>query len=675
MTTTCPACNKTVDPLRSRFVGVQGGKVVAYCSAECAGRTQVAEPRQATAGLAGATPAAGAQPAAAAPPAAGVPVRVATSAAGATSASGATPAAGAPSAAGALPAAGVPVRVATPSAVATSAAGAAPAAVAAPAAGVPDRAATPGAGVPVRAATPAAVATAAAGATPAAAATPAAGVPVRAATPGTDVSAGPPRPLTPAPGVPLDPARADAVVDSGPVIEILHEPASGVVTSARDERTEPRAKHPDEIPIAEFWSADREKSGAVRAAADPVVPPGDGDPAAPARGAAVVERPRAVGSPSVQAAAAPDDLDADLAPARRSRAPLVILLLVLLGAGGYLAYQYLLKGNLAAATRIMPAPAARPARLDSAGSSREAAGARLAVGAAQVSAEHRPPPAIDVSATVAQARATLAADLTATSPRVQRIAAAALARTQDPAARAVLAAQLGLAVGDDAPPGAGSPPRRERETSDIARLDLAYSLARGGDPRGAQALAAALGSQRGEIRDEAARLLALLGDPRAVPHLTDLLAVSQRRLGAAEHLAHLAEPHAIKVLEQIRADPRTSAADRARATIALGIARHADVAPALRALLGDPHENAFVAAALAELKDSAARPVLEQQLESPALRVRAARALRRLDPALDPRPLLARMVDVLKTGRDIDQIQAAEAILLLAGPASWSAYD
>jgi hypothetical protein len=76
-----------------------------------------------------------------------------------------------------------------------------------------------------------------------------------------------------------------------------------------------------------------------------------------------------------------------------------------------------------------------------------------------------------------------------------------------------------------------------------------------------------------------------------------------------------------------------------------------------------------------ELEDAAARPVLEQQLESPALRVRAARALRRLDPALDPKPVLARLVEVLKIGRDIDQVQAAEAILLLAGPASWSAYD
>src|SRR6185369_16233288 len=36
MTPTCPTCHKPVDPLRSRFAGVLEGRVVAYCSAECA---------------------------------------------------------------------------------------------------------------------------------------------------------------------------------------------------------------------------------------------------------------------------------------------------------------------------------------------------------------------------------------------------------------------------------------------------------------------------------------------------------------------------------------------------------------------------------------------------------------------------------------------------------------
>src|SRR6185295_16269905 len=166
-------------------------------------------------------------------------------------------------------------------------------------------------------------------------------------------------------------------------------------------------------------------------------------------------------------------------------------------------------------------------------------------------------------------------DLAATSPRVQRLAAAALARTQEPAALDLIAAQIGLA---GAPPPRAAGAADELAIGDIARLDLAYALARGGDPRGGDVLAAALTAPRGEARDEAARLLALLGDRRAVPRLLDLLAVEQRRLGAAEHLAHLPEPRAVKVLDQVRGDARASADDKARATVALGFAGRADVA-------------------------------------------------------------------------------------------------
>ncbi len=34
--TACPACGRPVDPLRARAVGVREGKVVGFCSAECA---------------------------------------------------------------------------------------------------------------------------------------------------------------------------------------------------------------------------------------------------------------------------------------------------------------------------------------------------------------------------------------------------------------------------------------------------------------------------------------------------------------------------------------------------------------------------------------------------------------------------------------------------------------
>jgi HEAT repeat protein len=345
----------------------------------------------------------------------------------------------------------------------------------------------------------------------------------------------------------------------------------------------------------------------------------------------------------------------------------VIAILVLAGAGAALLYHFVggLTGRAGHATRAVrgapPPIAAAPA-------------ARAELSRPVRPSQAATAPVVDPAAAVELARTALRHDLAATSPRVQRLAAVALARTQDAEACELLAAQLGLGP-------AGAPVVRvgaeadELAGNDIARLDLAYALARGGDRRGIELLARALGAPRGEARDEAAGLLARLGDRRAVPHLLDLLAVEQRRLGAAEHLARLAEPRALQVLDHVRGDPRASADDKARATVALGTAGRGAVAGALRDMLGDPHFNAFAAAALAAQGDRAARPVLERQLASPPLRVQAARALRRLDPAIDPRPLLPPLLDVVRAGRDIDRIPAAEAILLLVGPAGWSAYD
>jgi hypothetical protein len=584
MTNTCPSCNKAVDPLRSRFVAVRGGKVVAFCSAQCAQVQGVA----------------------------------------------------------------VPV---TPSHAVS------------PATGVPTAIPTPATGVPIQ--------------PPAASA--------RTRTPASGVTVGPPMPATPAPGVPIS-------ADSGPVIEILHEPASGVVTSARDERsesrgglaaaagrgaagsierTEPRAKHPDEISMAAFWTADKE-SGAVRAVNDvgsaPVKAPAAGrDDTTLSKWATDDTAERA------QRAASAGDVDDDVPPRRTGRLRIAILIVLLLGAGGLLVYQYLVKNGLAAATRRLSAeptaaaataPAVTAPGIAPPAAPAEAAAA-IAPGIAPAAtfepAKRTELAAVDVSAAVGRARAVLEADLTVTSPRLQRLAAAALARTQHPAARELLATHIAQGSAGD--------------LSEIGRLDLAYSLARSGDKRGGDVLAAGLRSGRADVRDEAARLLALLGDRRAVSHLTNVLAVTQRRLGAAEHLAHLEDTNALEVLEQVWGDAGSSANDKSRAAIALAIAGRRDVAPALRAMLGDPHFNAFAAAALAELRDRSAHPVLVQQLESPALVVRAARALRRLDPALDPRPMLPHLLEVLRAGRDTDQVQAAEAILLLAGPETLSTYN
>jgi HEAT repeat protein len=157
--------------------------------------------------------------------------------------------------------------------------------------------------------------------------------------------------------------------------------------------------------------------------------------------------------------------------------------------------------------------------------------------------------------------------------------------------------------------------------------------------------------------------------------LAEYLEVSQLRVGAAEHLAYLAEPRALKLLAALRADAKTTVDDRARAVIALGVAGRVEVTPDLRALLPDPRFNQFAAAALAALHDPAARPVLVEHLAIPSLRTDAARALRRLEPDLDAAPLLPPLVSALASTKDTEAVQAAEAILLLAGPPAWSQFE
>jgi HEAT repeat protein len=234
------------------------------------------------------------------------------------------------------------------------------------------------------------------------------------------------------------------------------------------------------------------------------------------------------------------------------------------------------------------------------------------------------------------------------------VAASALARTRDQAAIDLLADAL------------------SKETVETKKFDLAYALVRGGDDRGLPVLVAGLGSGRRDVKLEAGRRLAQLGNAKAVPVLGAYLDVSQHRLGAAEHLAYLQDKRAIEVLENMRADAKTSPDERARATIALGIAGHRDVIADLQGLLKDSRFNAFAASALAGLGDPTARAVLAEQLGVPSLRVEAARALRRLDPQLDPAPLLPELTVALSSKKDTEQIQSAEAILLLTGDLAWS---
>ncbi|HUS33053.1 MAG TPA: hypothetical protein VMZ53_31340 [Kofleriaceae bacterium] len=255
-----------------------------------------------------------------------------------------------------------------------------------------------------------------------------------------------------------------------------------------------------------------------------------------------------------------------------------------------------------------------------------------------------PAPAITPDAALAKAKSVLEAQLKSDSPRVQRVAASALARTGDKAAFDLLAKSIAT------------------ESSDVAKLDMAYALARSGDKFGTDALVVMLGSGKRDPKLEAGRRLALLGDKRAVNALGSYLSVDQLRLGTAEQLAYLADPKALPD-------------DKARATIALGHAGRTDVAPALHELLTDDRQNAFAAQALANLHDEAARPVLVSQLGIPSLRVKSARALRRLAPDADVSALLPPLVAALDSNKDTEQVQIAEAVLLLAGPAAWSEHE
>jgi HEAT repeat protein len=394
------------------------------------------------------------------------------------------------------------------------------------------------------------------------------------------------KPKTPAKGVPMD-------LDSGPVITVLHEPATGVVTSAADAR-QGRARA----------NARAETDGAIQIADTGHI----------------------------------DDFVSYEEP-RRNKALLIVLLLLLVvggaaAAGYFLGYfdDYLGRGSTVATSKIVEPPKPEPVVVDA-------------------------PPPLTPELALERARTVLREQMKSNSPRVQRVAASALARTGDKEAIDQLATAL------------------TKETSDTAKLDIAYALARGGDKRGVEALMAAVMSGKRDPRLEAGRRLALLGDKRATKALENYLEVSQLRLGVAEQLAYIAEPRALQALEAVRADDKAIADEKARATIALGHAGRADIAPALRELLTDDRNNAFAAIALAELHDEAARPVLVKQLAIPSLRVQAARALRRLSAEADLRDQLPPLVAALENNRDTEQVQIAEAILLLAGPSTWSEHE
>jgi HEAT repeat protein len=391
--------------------------------------------------------------------------------------------------------------------------------------------------------------------------------------------------------------------DSGPVIEIVHEPASGVVTSAPDAR---------DARISEPRIARSQTSGAIQIA---------------------------------DTGRLDDYVSADDEPHGR-KGWIALLVLVMLGGGVFAAYELgyldtlLKRDSQAATTHVAPPPALSPS----------------------IEIDAAAPPATPEIA-IARAREVLSTMMTTSSPRIVRHAAAALARTRDPAALTALEAAITAETKDPA------------KTSVTTKIELLYDLGRGGDKRSAVALQGELFDQNRDHRIDAGTRLRQLGDKRATDGLAQYLEYPQFHIGVAKQLAMAADPRGIKVFQTVRANPQASADDKAIAAIALGYAGQADVVPDLYALLSDSHFNADAAAALANLHDPKARPTLLKQLGVSALRVQAARSLRHLDATPDP-TLFAPLLAELAVPQDTDvQVGAAETLLLLAGPAEWSAYE
>ena len=468
---------------------------------------------------------------------------------------------------------------------------------------------------------------------------------------------------TPAGGTPKTPAsgtpKSVVSVDSGPVIEIVHEPASGVVTSAKDERiTQPTGKFAKEevLEVKETVKkrADGSKGSGGADAASTAGEIADRRPRRPSGKHLTNER-----SDSTEAKAGfswIDDEPADMPNARpgtvteserRARPWLVVLLImVVLGSGAFAVWYFILNKQKDATdgNQVTGQVGTKPAAAD----------AELAM----------PPPTVDATAEapsteelVSQAQQLLRKYITDGPTRVRRLAAGALGRTGDPAAVAALQEAV------------------KEERVPAATLRLAYELARAGDKGGRDALVAGLASADRSDKLDAATRLAHLGDERAKPLLESLLTIDQHKLRAAEELSRLKDPAAEKLLDQVRNNPKSTDDEKATATIALFRGGHADLAPDVRKLLDDKSWKAFAAFALAEAKDDAAKPVLEDQImHTVGVRVRSAYALRKLgDKPSDA--VLAPLVSMMQSEKDQEQIVAAEAILILAGEPQWAEYQ
>ena len=259
----------------------------------------------------------------------------------------------------------------------------------------------------------------------------------------------------------------------------------------------------------------------------------------------------------------------------------------------------------------------------------------------------------DRASRVAAAQAELRSLMESTSMRVRRLAGQALARSRDAAALELLR-------------------RLQREEpSQLGRIHIAYALARAGDDRARDALRTLLGAERRDVRLDAARSLVQLGDDSGRKALRAMLSVDQHRVGAAGLLARLGDPDGFKALRSEATERRATPEARMRVQVALGRAGDQSVKSALHKILSDKRYNVGVADALAALGDDAAAPALTAQLRLSAMRVQAALWLRRLKKEVDQEPLVL----ALENGDEMSRVSAAEALLILSGPAALAERD
>jgi HEAT repeat protein len=276
---------------------------------------------------------------------------------------------------------------------------------------------------------------------------------------------------TPAAGI----ATPESTYDSGPVIEIVHEPASGVVTSAPDARDArvsdpriPRSQTSGAIQIADTGRVD-----------DYISADDDGEP-------------------------------------RSRKGWIAVAIVLVLGGGAFAAYELgyldsLLKRDSQAATSH---------------AAHEQAPAPVAV------ADAAPAPATPEIA-MARAKQVLSTMMAESSPRIVRHAAAALARTGEPAAVDALKAALAAETKDPAKTSvttkiellydlarAGDKHSVEDLVKELYdqnrdhRIDAATRLRQLGDKRAPDALAQYLDYPQFHIG--VAKQLALAADPRAI---------------------------------------------------------------------------------------------------------------------------------------------------------------